>query len=474
MSIYKVVNPATGVTESEFPVASDASISDAVGRVHGGFHLLRATPMSARSIILHRVADLYRDRAITIASVVTREMGKTTSDALNEIAFVIDIYRYYADRGTELLADVRLASSDNGTALVRKSSIGALLGIMPWNYPHYQVARFAAPNLMIGNSILLKHAPQCPESALEIERIFHDAGLPTDAYVNVFATNEQIADIIADPRICGVSVTGSERAGTEVAAVAGRHLKKVVLELGGSDPFIVIDAVNLDKVVHDAVCARMENSGQACNASKRFIVADAIYDEFVELFADAMAAQITGDPTDVATTYGPLSSEQAARNLSDQVDDAICKGATVRTGGHRVNRAGAYFEASVLTDVTPEMRAFHEELFGPVAVVYRVSNVDEAIDLANDSPFGLGASVYSANEELALEIADRLDVGMVWVNAPEGGGADLPFGGTKRSGFGRELGPYGIEEFVNKKLIHAPTSIATPRFLNSDYERLKT
>ena len=456
MSLYQVVNPATGETVSEFPTATDATIADVLARVHESYQSWRTTSKTERAKILHRVADLYRDRADALAAVITREMGKTTAEALGEISFVVDIYRYYADQGPTLLADAPLASNTDGTAWVRKAPVGALLGIMPWNYPYYQVARFAAPNIMIGNTILLKHAPQCPESALAMERIFHDAGLPADVYINIFVTNEQAAGIIADPRICGVSVTGSERAGTAVAAIAGKNLKKVVLELGGSDPFIVLDTDDLAKVVGEAVGARMENGGQACNASKRFIVADAIYDEFVERFTAAMASCTTGDPTHPDTSYGPLSSEQAARNLQEQVDDAVSKGATLRTGGRRVSGPGAFFEPSVLTDVVPEMRAFREELFGPVAVVYRVANADEAVALANDTPYGLGASVYSANEELALDVADRLDTGMVWINTPEGGGAELPFGGTKRSGVGRELGPYGIEEFVNKKLIHTP------------------
>lgn len=458
MSLYQVVNPATGETVSEFATATDAAIADALDRIHEGYQSWRSTPRVERAQLLHRVADLYRNRAEELAAIITREMGKTIAEALGEVSFVIDIYRYYAQQGPALLADAPLESSSDGTAWVRKASVGALLGIMPWNYPYYQVARFAAPNIMIGNTILLKHAPQCPESALAMEQIFHDAGLPANAYINIFATNEQVAQIIADPRICGVSVTGSERAGTAVAAIAGQNLKKVVLELGGSDPFIVLDTDDLAKVVDEAVGARMENGGQACNAAKRFIVVDAIYDEFVERFSAAMASWTTGDPTDPGTSYGPLSSEQALRNLQEQVDDAIKKGATVRTGGRRVSRPGAFFEASVLTDVTPEMRAFREELFGPVAVVYRVANVDEAVSLANDTPYGLGASVYSANEALALDVADRLDTGMVWINAPEGGGAELPFGGTKRSGVGRELGPYGIEEFVNKKLIHVPNA----------------
>lgn len=456
MSLYRVVNPATGEIVTEYPTDTDAVIADVISRAHEGFNTWRVTSKAERAEILHRVADLYHGRADALAALITREMGKTTVEALDEIAFVVDIYNYYADQGSALLADVPLATRSGGTAWVRKDPIGALLGIMPWNYPYYQVARFTAPNIMIGNTMLLKHAPQCPESALAMQQIFRDAGLPDAVYINVFATNEQVARIIDDPRVSGVSVTGSERAGTAVGAIAGRNLKKIVLELGGSDPFIVLDVVDLDKVVEEAVRARMENGGQACNAAKRFIIDDAIYDEFLEKFTVAVASCKTGDPTQPETTYGPLSSEQAARNLQEQVDDAVSKGAILLTGGRRFGKSGAFFEPSVLTGVAPGMRAYQEELFGPVAVVYRVNNVDEAVALANDTPFGLGASVYSTDETLALDVADRLDAGMVWINGPEGGGADLPFGGTKRSGVGRELGPYGIDEFVNKKLIHSP------------------
>jgi succinate-semialdehyde dehydrogenase / glutarate-semialdehyde dehydrogenase len=334
--------------------------------------------------------------------------------------------------------------------------MGPIFGIMPWNFPYYQVARFAAPNLMIGNTILLKHAPQCPESALEMERVFHQCGLPADVYINIFATNEQAATLIADPRVCGVSVTGSERAGSAVAALAGQHLKKVVLELGGSDPFIVFDTDDVAAVARSAVMARMENAGQSCNASKRMIVADGLYDEFAAEFVAGMKAQVTGDPTDPATTYGPLSSEAAVRNLVAQIDDAVGKGAKVHCGGKRLDKPGAYIQATVLSNVTPEMRAYHEELFGPVGVMYRIKGVDEAVSLANATPFGLGSAVFTKDEALALKVADRLDTGMVWINEAEGGGPELPFGGTKRSGVGRELGPYGIDEFVNKKLIHKP------------------
>ncbi len=463
VSMYKVVNPATGATESEFATATDQEVSSVVERAHSAFGPWSRTPVDERAAVLHRVADLYAERIDALAALITREMGKTTAEAAGEIEFVVDIYRYYADQGPTLLADEELPSNSEGTALVRKAAIGALLGIMPWNYPYYQVARFAGPNLMAGNTIVLKHAPQCPESALAMEQIFQDAGLVADAYLNLFATNEQVAGIIADPRVRGVSVTGSERAGTAVAALAGANLKKVVLELGGSDAFIVLDTADVPGVAQAAAGARMENAGQACNASKRFIVADRHYDEFVEQFTAAMAAQTTGDPTDPATSYGPLSSEAAVAGLMAIVEDAVAKGATVRTGGKRVAGPGAFVEATVLTDVTPQMRAYHEELFGPVAVVYRVRDADAAVTLANDTPFGLGGVVYSTDEAVAMDVANRLDTGMVWINEPQGGGPELPFGGTKRSGVGRELGPYGIDEFVNRKLIHVPAAEQLPR-----------
>ena len=454
--MYQVVNPATGKVESEYPTATDAEVIDVLGRAERGYTSWRRTPMDERAAILRRVSQLYRDRSTELAAIITREMGKVTKAAQGELQFVAAIYQYYADNGAALLEDQPLASHLPGTAWVRKTPIGALLGIMPWNYPYYQVARFAAPNLMIGNAIVLKHAPQCPESALAMEQLFRDAGLPEDAYINIFASNEQVAAMVADPRIAGVSVTGSERAGSAVAAVAGQNLKKVVLELGGSDPFIVLDGADLPKVARTAAAARMENGGQACNASKRMIVADGVYDDFLREFTAAMSSYVTGDPTDPATSYGPLSSEQAARNLMTQIDDAVSKGATVVLGGHRIDGPGAFVEATVLSGVTPDMRAYREELFGPAAVVYRVADADEAVELANSSAFGLGGAVFCSDEKLAVEVADRLDVGMAWVNSAELGGPELPFGGTKRSGVGRELGPLGIDEFVNKKLIHTP------------------
>jgi succinate-semialdehyde dehydrogenase/glutarate-semialdehyde dehydrogenase len=459
LSMYKVVNPATGELEKEYPEATDAALADVMQRADRAYQAWKATPFAERTRVLLSVAGLYRERAEQLAPLITREMGKPTRQALDEIGYVAAIYTYYAEKGPELLQDQPLDSRTPGSAWVRKSPIGPVLGIMPWNYPYYQVARFAAPNLMAGNTVVLKHAPQCPESALAMEQIFHDAGLTEDAYINIFATNEQIATMIADPRIAGVSVTGSERAGTAVAAEAGQHLKKVVLELGGSDPFIVLDTDDVDDIARKAVAARMSNAGQACTSSKRMIVMDSVYDQFLDRFTSAMAEQVMGDPTDPETTYGPLSSEQAAQRLMDQINDAIDKGANVHLGGARAERPGAFVQATVLSGVTPEMRAYHEELFGPAAVLYRVTSPDEAVKLANDVPFGLGASIFAKDEKLALALADKIDTGMVWINEPEGGGADLPFGGTKRSGVGRELGPLGIDEFVNKKLIHTP---ATP------------
>ena len=431
MSEFKVVNPATNQTEREFAAATDAEIEQVLERSARAYKSWRTTAKDERTKVLRRVAELYKERIDDLAALITREMGKPTREAKGEILLVVSIYRYYAEQGPALLEDTPLSPRAGGTALVRKEPVGPLLGIMPWNFPYYQVARFAAPNLMAGNTIILKHAPQCPSSALAMEQIFRDAGLAQDAYVNVFATNSQIADMIADPRVVGVSVTGSERAGAAVAEVAGRNLKKVVLELGGSDPFIVLDSGDVTKTVKAAVAGRMGNAGQACNAAKRIIVVADLYD-------------------------GPLSSEEAANRLMGQINEAVDKGATLRTGGRRVDRPGAFVEPTVLTDVTPEMRAYHEELFGPAAVIYRVAGAAEAVELANSSTFGLGGVVYSADPVRAAEVADLLDTGMVWINSPQGSMADLPFGGTKRSGVGRELGPYGIDEFVNKKLIYTP------------------
>ena len=453
MSLYAVTNPATGETVKAYPTATDEQIHAAVTTANAAFKAWNRTALADRVKLLRRVAELYTERRDELAAIITREMGKPVFQAQIEVDIVASIYRYYAENGPAFLEDEELEVAAGGTAIVRKDGLGVLLGIMPWNFPYYQVARFAAPNLMNGNTILLKHAPQCPESALAMEQIFHDAGAPEGAYLNIFATNGQVADIIADPRVQGVSLTGSERAGSAVAEIAGRNLKKVVLELGGSDPFLVLDSADLDQAATHALFGRFGNTGQACNAAKRIIVADAVYDLFVEKFVGAVASVKVGDPTEADTFMGPLASAAALGGLAEQVDDAVAKGATVLTGGGRLDQPGSWFQPTVLAGVTEDMRAFSEELFGPVAVLYRVSSEDEAVELANNSVYGLGAVIQSTDPAKAAEIADRLDSGMVYINEAPGTAAELPFGGIKRSGVGRELGRYGMDEFVNRKLI---------------------
>ncbi|NMO02008.1 NAD-dependent succinate-semialdehyde dehydrogenase [Gordonia sp. TBRC 11910] len=455
MTSFQIVNPATGEHGAHYPTATDAEIAAAIAGADSAFEQWRQTPLDERVDILRRVAALHRERAPELARIMAAEMGKPVRAGRGEIGICDDIYRYYADNAEAMLVDQAVPGIDAGTALIRLAPIGVILGIMPWNYPYYQVARFAAPNLLLGNTILLKHAPQCPESARQMERIFLDAGLPAGAYVNVFASNEQVADIIADDRVQGVSLTGSERAGAAVAEIAGRHLKKAVLELGGSDAFIVLDTDDVDALVGEAIVGRMGNTGQACNATKRFFVPDDLYDDFTTKLTAAVGQIEPGDPLDEATTMGPLASVAAATEVEAQVRDAVERGATVEVGGRRAGPDSAYYAPTVLTGVQPGMRAFREEIFGPVAVVYRYGDVADAITAANDSPYGLSASLHSADPLRALALADRLDVGMVFINESPSTAAALPFGGVKRSGYGRELGTLGIQEFANRKLVRA-------------------
>ena len=452
MADYAVINPATGETVREYATIGDDELRDAIARAdraHGDW--ARSSTVEERAALIRRVGELHSDKRRELAEIIVREMGKPIEQALGEVDFCRAIYDYYADNGPSLMADepIKLLDGD-GSALVRRSSYGVLLGIMPWNYPYYQVARFAGPNLMIGNTILLKHAPQCPESALAMEQIFHDAGIPRDAYINIFASNDQIEWVIADPRVRGVSLTGSERAGAAVAEIAGRNLKKVVLELGGSDPFIVLSTADMSATVEQAVGARLENSGQACNAAKRFIVTDELYDEFVDKFSAELLAVKPADPNKDGVQVGPLSSSTATKRLADQVRRAVDQGATLVAGG---THDGNFFETTILTDISPDNDAYREEFFGPVASIYRVSGEDEAVKLANDTPFGLGSYVITSDPDQAMRVADQIDAGMVFVNAAGLEGAELPFGGVKRSGFGRELGRFGADEFVNKKMI---------------------
>ncbi|GGI44556.1 succinate-semialdehyde dehydrogenase/glutarate-semialdehyde dehydrogenase [Agromyces flavus] len=449
---YAVTNPATGEVLTTYPTITDDELQAAIASAAEAHRTwAKSTTVEERAALIRRVGELHVERRQELAEIIVREMGKPIEQALAEADFAGDIYTYYADHSADFLKDepVSLLAGD-GSAVIRRSSLGVLLGVMPWNFPYYQVARFAGPNLIIGNTILLKHAEQCPESAAAIAKIFADAGFPEGAYVNIYASHAQIETVIADPRVQGVSLTGSERAGAAVAEIAGRHLKKVVLELGGSDPFILLSTDDLDTAVQNAVDARLDNSGQSCNAAKRFIVVDELYEPFLEKFTAKIAEVEASDPTSSDSALGPLSSLKAAEGLEEQVKRAVEHGAKLVHGG---TRDGAFFQTTVLTDVASDNPASKEEFFGPVAQVYRATDEDDAVRIANDIPFGLGSYVYTTDPEQADRVANGIEAGMVFVNVVLADGAELPFGGVKRSGSGRELGRFGADEFVNKKLI---------------------
>ncbi|MEI6362627.1 MAG: aldehyde dehydrogenase family protein [Actinomycetes bacterium] len=446
MDSYAVIDPATGEQVSTYPVTTDAEIREAVDAASAAHATWSRKPIAERAAIVRRIGDLHIERAAELGAIIQREMGKPLADGTGEAEFSGAIYQYYADNAERLMADQQIDLADGeGTAVIRPSSVGALLGIMPWNFPYYQVARFAGPNLVAGNTVLLKHAGQCPESAAAIAAICVEAGVPEGVYINLYATIAQLGVMVADPAIRGVSLTGSERAGAAIAEIAGRNLKKVVLELGGSDPYILMSTDDLDAAVDAAVFARNDNTGQACNAAKRFIIIDALYDAFVANYTEKIKAlELTS----------PLSSAKAAAGLAEQVDRAVAGGATLVSAGERRD---AFFPAGFLTGITADNPVYYEELFGPVAQIHRVQDEEEAIRIANDTPFGLGSYVFSTDQEQALRIADRLDTGMVFINGVGLDAPDLPFGGTKQSGFGRELGTLGIEEFINKKMIRSLT-----------------
>lgn len=455
MSAYATINPATGEALAEFPVISDSEVETILDRAHTAYLSWRQTTLAERTAALARAAQLSMERIDELAELLTLEMGKPSMQAKGEVMIVASIFQYYADNAEKFLADEVLDAVGGGEAIVRTEPTGVILGVMPWNFPYYQVARFAAPNLALGNTIILKHARNCPQSALAMEKLLHDAGIPTDAYINAFIDSRQVAEVIADPRVQGVSLTGSEKAGSAVGEVAGRHMKRYVLELGGSDPFIVLEDADVDAAVQAAVMGRVMNAGQACTASKRFIVVDSVYEEFTQKFIAMMTQIPTGDPTDPSTMVGPLSSVQAAEDLDEIVKEAVGKGAELHSAPQPA-AGGAFYAPGVLTGVTSEMRAFDEELFGPVATVYRVPSPQAAVELANSSPFGLGGSIFTKDLDLARDLAGDLETGMVWINAVTGSSAELPFGGVKRSGVGRELGKYGMSEFANKKLVRVP------------------
>ncbi len=443
-STFASVNPYSNEVVREFPSLNREEIDRAVDA-------WRDESAERRAAIVGMAAQLMRERAEALAHTITLEMGKLICHSRAELD--LRILEYYAEKGPEQLADEPLEMDDDGRAVIRNQPLGVLLTIQPWNFPAYQAVRISAPNLVLGNVILLKHAPSVPQSALAIQELFADAGAPPVVFTNVFVDVPDIARIVESPHVRACSLTGSDRAGSAFGEGAGRNVKKVVLELGGSDPFIVLDGDNLERTVAAAFVARMHNMGQVCTSAKRMIVMSDVFDALVPALAARMSALEPGDPAEEETTLAPLSSEAAAELIIEQVRDAIGKGASVVTGGDRIARRGAFVEPTVLTGVTPDMRAYSEELFGPVAVVYRVESDDEAIALANDSPYGLGGAVFGSDGERAQALADRIETGMVFINHPTASEPNLPFGGVKRSGFGRELSQLGILEFANRKLI---------------------
>ncbi|HEK19608.1 NAD-dependent succinate-semialdehyde dehydrogenase [Mucilaginibacter sp. 44-25] len=450
--LIATINPFDNKVVKTFEEMTPEAVDAAITQAEDTFKTWRTQPFSRRSELLHRVAELMREGSDKLSKLITLEMGKLYAQSLGEIALSADIIDYYATNAEQFLADEHL-KPEFGEAYIKKSPIGVLLGVEPWNFPFYQVARFAAPNIMIGNVVLVKHASNVPQCAQAIEDIFIAAGAPKGLYTNLFISGSNVSNYIADERIKGVSLTGSELAGASLAAAAGKALKKSVLELGGSDAFIVLEDADIDQAVAWGVIGRMNNTGQCCVAAKRFIVVEAVADEFLTKFKAKLTGLKVGDPMDSTTELGPLSSEGAAVQLADQVQRSVDAGAKVILGGKRVDRPGAFMEATILTDIEPGMAAYHEELFGPVASFYRVKDEAHAIRLANDSPFGLGGTVFTANKERGENVAAMIDTGMVFINHPTWTQSDLPFGGTKRSGYGRELSALGVEEFVNKKLI---------------------
>jgi succinate-semialdehyde dehydrogenase/glutarate-semialdehyde dehydrogenase len=453
MAKYRVQNPATGEILETFESATDSQIEQAVTAADTVYREWREKSVQERAAVVKRAAEIFAERREELARLIALEMGKSVAESLDEVDFATDIIEYYAVHGPSLITSYEIPSTVPGKAVIEQLPVGVLLGVMPWNFPYYQVARFAAPNLVLGNTILLKHADICARSALTMQQIFEEAGVPVGGYQNVFASHDQIASMIADPRVQGVSLTGSERAGAIIGSQAGQHLKKCVLELGGIDPMVVLDAEDVAAVAAEAWNFRVYNGGQVCNSNKRLIVMDDIYDEFVEALVGLATGLVPGDQLNLGEgEYAPMSSRAAAETIDAQVQKAVAEGARVLAGGVLSEGPSAYYSPTVLVDVPRDSASYGEEIFGPVATVYRVSSDEEALALANDCALGLGGSVFSTDEARAARVASRLEVGMAHVNTIAAEAAELPFGGVKRSGFGREMGPVGIGEFSNKRL----------------------
>lgn len=449
---YQSVNPYDGKILKTFEELTDKQLETALETAETCFETWRHTSFAERSSVLARAAAILRSRVEDFARPITLEMGKLIEESRGEVALSADILDYYAENAERFLAPEQLKPA-SGEASIESSPLGVIFGVEPWNFPYYQLARFVAPNLMAGNVVLVKHASNVPQCATAFADLFIDAGAPVGAYTNLLISKAQVAHVIADPRVKGVALTGSEAAGAIVAGQAGQAMKKSTMELGGSDAFIVLEDADLDATVRWALWGRINNAGQCCVAAKRFVVVEEVADRFLAKFTTAMGELKTGDPLDKATTLAPLSSNEALDKLVDQVDQAVAKGARVVLGGKRVGGSGAFMQPTILTDITPGNPAYAEEFFGPVALFFRVPDEDAAVALANDSSFGLGGSVFTKDIARGKRVASRIDTGMVFINHPTWTAADLPFGGIKHSGYGRELSSLGIQEFVNKKLI---------------------
>ncbi|MFT8713294.1 NAD-dependent succinate-semialdehyde dehydrogenase [Komagataeibacter rhaeticus] len=456
MSPYRTINPATGKTEKVFDLHDDRTMLAKLSTAHQLWESdWRHRTIAQRRAIMLRAADILRRDREKHARLISIEMGKILPEALGEIDLSADILSYYAQKAETFLAPRELPVS-RGHATVTSESLGVIYCVEPWNFPYYQLARVAAPNIMAGNVVMVKHAPGVPQCAVAFEDLFREAGAPEGAYTNLFITNDQSEKLIGRPEVRGVALTGSERAGSAVAAQAGRALKKSTMELGGSDAFIVLDDADLDKVIPLAVQGRMSNNGQVCTAAKRMIVHTSLVDAFTTKLKTALDAFQYGDPLEQGVTHGPMSSEVAMKHAVSQVEKAVAHGATLVTGGRRIAREGFFMKAAILTHVTKDNPIFYEEIFGPVAIIYPAASDDEAVALANDSPYGLGGSIQTSDVERGRRVAARIDTGMVFINSTTGTAPDLPFGGIKNSGYGRELSEFGIEEFLNRKLVHTP------------------
>ncbi|WP_034999086.1 NAD-dependent succinate-semialdehyde dehydrogenase [Beijerinckia mobilis] len=452
---YETINPYTEEKLKTFPLHSDAELESFLAAAEDQYRAWRKTSWAERKAVLTKAAALLRQNREDYARPITIEMGKLFDEALGEVDLSADILDYYAEHGPRFLEPKQL-HAQSGKAMIVKEPLGILFCIEPWNFPYYQLARVVGPNFIAGNVIIVKHAPNVPQCALAFEKLLLDAGAPKGLYTNVFLTNEQSAKAIADSRVKGVALTGSERAGSAVAAEAGAALKKSTMELGGSDAFIVLDDADMETALKWGIWARMNNTGQCCVAAKRFILHESKADAFVEAFKKSLEDLTPGDPLEKATTLGPLCTEGALKLVLGQIETAVKHGAKLVHGGKRLDRKGWFLEPTILENIEKSNPVFHQEFFAPVAMIFRVKSEQEAIDLANDSPFGLGGSVITADVERGKRVAAEIETGMVFVNSATWTAPDLPFGGIKNSGYGRELSSLGIDEFVNHKLIHLP------------------